>query len=147
MRVHTILVLAAGLLLAADAPKDDATKKDVEKFQGTWTAAEVVINGMDLPEDQLKELKLTIDGNKRTLKVGDAVRTKSTFKLDPSKSPKHIDITIEEGPQKGTYPGIYEITADTQKLCLALEGGGRPKEFSSKADSGHLYQVFKREKK
>ena len=33
MRMHTLLVLAVGLLLAADEPKEDAMKKEMAKFQ------------------------------------------------------------------------------------------------------------------
>jgi uncharacterized protein (TIGR03067 family) len=147
MRLHIILVLAAGLMLAADAAKDDATKKDMDKFQGTWTAVEAMRDGEKVSDEELKGLKLTVEGNKRTLKQGDNVRAKSTFKLDATKSPKHIDITLEapDGTSM-TFHGIYEIDGDTQKMCLAL-GGDRPKDFSSKADSGHLWQVFKRDKK
>jgi hypothetical protein len=56
---------------------------------------------------------------------------------------------MSEGPLAGrTLRGIYEIEGDTQKVCLPLEeGAGRPKEFTSKPGSGHLLQVFKREKK
>jgi uncharacterized protein (TIGR03067 family) len=150
MRLHTLFVLAAGLLLAAEAPapRDDATKKDMAKFQGTWTVVEIERNGEKDPEDRIKDIKLTVNGNKRTLKRGDEVVAQSTFKLDASKSPKQIDITLESGDAKGrTFHGIYEIDGDTQKVCLNLMGDDRPKDFSAKADSGCLLQVFKREKK
>jgi uncharacterized protein (TIGR03067 family) len=147
MRLHAVLVLAAGLVLAADAPKDTA-KKDLDKFQGTWTVVSVENSGQEMPADAVKELRLVIKGNERMMKMGDEVRARSTFKLDPSKSPKEIDLTLQEGDMKGmTFKGIYEIDGDTQKVCLNIEGGDRPKDFSSKEGSGHLLQVFKREKK
>ncbi len=148
MRLQILLVLFTGLLLAADAPKADATKKDMELFQGTWTVYVVERDGMPVPEDEIKALRLTVQGNKRTLKVGDEVRAQSTFKLDASKSPKWIDVTLESGDMKGqTFHGIYEIDADTQKTCITLKGDERPKDFTSKEGSGHLLQIFKRIKK
>ena len=36
MRRRGLLLIAAGLLIAADAPKDDATKKEPAKLLGTW---------------------------------------------------------------------------------------------------------------
>jgi uncharacterized protein (TIGR03067 family) len=142
------LVLATGLLLAAEAPKDDAAKKDLEKFQGHWVPEQVVRDGQEVPADELKGLRLTVEGNTRTLRKGDTVVARTTFKLDSSKSPKEIDVTLQQGPMKGaTARGIYEVSADTQKICLDLSGGDRPKEFASKSGSNHLLQVFRREKK
>ncbi len=149
MKARVLLCVAVGLMLAADDKKSDEVKKEQEKFQGAWTTVSIVRDGETVvPEEEIKALKLTISGDKRVLKVGDEVRSEGTYKLDPSKKPKAIDITVSEGPLKGkTVVGIYEIDGDTQKICLALEGTERPKEFTSKAGSGHLLQIFKREKK
>jgi uncharacterized protein (TIGR03067 family) len=148
MRLRTTFALAAGLVLAAEAPTDDAAKKDLEKFQGTWTTVRVEENGEKVPEGELRGLTLTVEGDKRTVRQRGKVLARGTFKLDASESPKQIDITLEAGDAKGrTFRGIYELEGDWQKVCLALEGGERPKEFSAKAGSGHLLQVFKRAKK
>jgi RNA polymerase sigma-70 factor (ECF subfamily) len=149
MKWPTLLVLAAGLLAAASAPQQDEVKKEMEKFQGTWKTVSVERDGEPVvPEEELKDLKLYITGDKRVLKVREAVRSQGTYKLDPTKSPKAIDITVSEGPLQGqTVYGIYEIDGDTQKICLTLEGKERPKEFKSTPGSGHLLQVFQREKK
>jgi uncharacterized protein (TIGR03067 family) len=59
-----------------------------------------------------------------------------------------VDLTETEGDAKGkTFRGIYEFGGDTRKVCLAPEGKDRPKEFSSKAGSGHILAVLKRVKK
>lgn len=150
MKWSLMLVLAAGMLVAADDAKKDDVKKEMERFQGNWTTVSIQRDGKDvLPDEEKPKLKLTITDNKRVLKVDDEVRSNGTYKLDPAKSPKWIDITVSEGPLQGrTVKGIYEIEGDTQKICLQLnEDGDRPKEFSSKPESGHLLQIFKREKK
>ncbi len=164
---HVLIValwLVAGSLVSAGAApsaekkaaedkdaekKREAEKKEVAMFQGTWRTVSIENDGESaVPEDELKELVLTIEGNKRTLKVGDAVRSVGTYRLDPAQKPKAIDITVSEGPLKDkTVRGIYEIDGETQKICLALDGETRPKEFTSKPGSGHLLQVFRREKK
>jgi uncharacterized protein (TIGR03067 family) len=149
MKYSLLTLAAAGLLLAgADAPSDDV-KKEMEKFQGTWSLTAITRDGEEVPAEELAELRLVIKGDKRVVKAGDEVKSQSTYKLDPTKKPKAIDVTMSEGPLAGrTLPGIYEIEGDTQKLCLTLEEGAeRPKEFTSKPGSGHLLQVFKREKK
>src|SRR2546423_1602782 len=146
MRVFC-LVLAAGLMAAAaagdDKPKDDAVKKELAKFEGEWHALKIVNDGNDaVPEEDLKDLRLTIKGNQRVLKVGDEVKAESTFELDPSKTPKEITVTVSsEGPLKGKkLAGIYEVTDDTHTIVLNLKGGDRPKKLESTKGSGYLLQ-------
>lgn len=70
------------------------------------------------------------------------------FTVDPSKSPKTIDVTITEGDNKDkTMKGIYEIDGDNYKVCYAPFGKDRPKEFSSKGEEGLVLSVWKRDKK
>jgi uncharacterized protein (TIGR03067 family) len=70
-----------------------------------------------------------------------------TFKLDPTRKPKAIDATAARGPDKGkTFLGIYEIGGDYHKVCFAPRGQDRSTAFASKAGSGRLFQVWKREK-
>jgi hypothetical protein len=41
--------------------------------------------------------------------------------------------------------GIYELDADMYKVCFPPPGKDRPREFSSKAGSSHLFQIWKRQ--
>jgi len=71
-----------------------------------------------------------------------------TQKLDPSKSPKTIDMTLTEGPNKGAVMlGIYEIDGDTLKACFDPQGKKRPTEFKSAPGSAHFLNIHKRIKK
>jgi len=148
MKWTVLTLLLTGLVLAADGDKADEAKKDLEKFQGDWKAVSIQRDGESVaPEEELQQLTLIVKGNERLLKVGEEVRSRSTFKLDPTKKPRTIDITVTEGPLKDrTVRGIYELDGDTQKVCLSLEGDGRPKEFTSTPGSGQLLQVFRRQK-
>src|SRR5262245_9511542 len=99
-------------------------EKEVKKFQGAWTIESSVTGGKELPADDLKGFIVTFEGDKHTVKNGDRVIQVGTQKLDPSKSPKAIDVTMTEGPNKGAVMlGIYEFDGDTLKACL----GGRKK--------------------
>jgi uncharacterized protein (TIGR03067 family) len=123
-------------------------EKEVRKFQGTWTFESSETGGMTLPADELKALILTFEGDKHTVKKGDEVVQVGTQKLDPSKSPKTIDVTMTEGPNKGTVMlGIYEIDGDTLKVCFDLQGRKRPTEFKSAPGSENFVNVHKRVKK
>src|SRR5947199_4749383 len=76
-------------------------EKEVRKFQGTWTFESSETGGKELPAGELKRLLLTFEGEKHTVKTGDEVIQAGTQKLDPSKSPKAIDVTMTEGLNKG----------------------------------------------
>jgi len=141
MRTHALLIVAAGLLIAADA------KDDQKKLDGTWVLVSGDTDGVKVAEPVIKSSKLVFKGDEHTVTVGDVVM-KGTQKLDPSKKPAAIDIMDTDGPFKGkTLLGIYELSDDTFKVCIASPGKDRPKEFSTKDGSAHIFHVWKKEKK
>jgi uncharacterized protein (TIGR03067 family) len=147
MKRCVVLVLAAGLLVAGDK-KEDA-KKDLKKFQGQWVAVSVELNGKAVPDEAVKSVKVTVKGNKVTIKEGD-MTSEGKFTLDPTKKPKQIDGTAKEGDKEVKTIGIYEFDGDKVKICYALAGKERPKEFSTKAgtqQSPLILTVYKRAKK
>jgi uncharacterized protein (TIGR03067 family) len=141
-----IAVLAVALVAGGDKP--DPAKADKEKMQGTWTMTESLRDGEEaIPEEDRKELRLTIKDNKRTIKVRDEVVSEATYTLDATTKPKGITIKVDTGPLKDKeLPGIYELDGDKLKICLNLTGKDRPKEFKSENGSGTLLQVFQRVK-
>jgi uncharacterized protein (TIGR03067 family) len=139
---------AASGVTGARADDKADVETELKKFQGTWTIESSVTGGMELPADQLKRFIVTFEGNKHTVKNGDQVIQVGTHKLDPSKSPKTIDVTLTEGPNKGAVMlGIYEIDGDTLKACFDPEGKKRPTEFKSAPGSANFVNVHKRLKK
>lgn len=147
MRLRMTLVLGTAVLLTAAAP-ENASKKELEKFQGTWKLVSMEAEGSKVEENVFKGSKLTIKGDKVTMtSPGDAVY-QGVFKFDLSHKPKRLDLSFTDGPEKGnTSLGIYEIDGETFKVCLGLTGKPRPQEFVTKAGSGHVLEVWKKEKK
>jgi uncharacterized protein (TIGR03067 family) len=150
-----MLVLAVGLLfatiaLAAATVADEAAdKKDKEKLQGTWTAVSGEKEGKEDPE--AKEHTLVFDGDKFSVKKGDKIVVRGTFKIDASKSPKTMDIEISEGPEdvKGkTAQAIYALDGDDLTWCVAEPGSSdRPEKLATKEGVKHMLVKLKREKK
>jgi uncharacterized protein (TIGR03067 family) len=143
-----MMVLMSGLLIAAAGPQDDAAKKELKTFQGTWVLVSAQRDGKK--ESDEKAIKLIITDNKYSLtqESSAVIGHRGTFLLDPAKKPKATDVTVTEGPDKGkTFLGIYELSSDDYKVCFAPASKERPTEFSSKPGSGNLLQVWKREKK
>ena len=153
MTKYALTVLVAGIILAAvtaaEEKKDDV-KKDRDALQGNWQAVSSEQGGKD-QGDEAKEHTLTFEKDTFTVKRGGEVAVKGTFKLDPSKKPKAIDMTITEGRRdddKGKeLHGIYELTKDGLKWCTSMPGGtDRPKEFSTKEGTRDLCVTLKKDK-
>jgi uncharacterized protein (TIGR03067 family) len=127
--------------------KDDR-QKELEALQGTWAAVTVERNGQRAPAEALKGFEVVIQGNRMTINPGKDDRT-STFTLDPSKRPRWLDNTPEQGPKKGqSLPAIYELQGDSLKLCFDNEGVSdkRPTAFRTTSGSGLALFVLQREK-
>jgi uncharacterized protein (TIGR03067 family) len=139
------LILAAGVLLTADA-RDD--QHDREKLQGTWRVVRMEHAGKNVPAEQVAAMRVIIQGNELTGKEGDQVRERFTFTLDSSSRPKAIDTTAVEGPAKGdTSRGIYELEGHRLKICVSEKGKQRPTEFAAKEGTDFVLLVLEREKR
>jgi uncharacterized protein (TIGR03067 family) len=147
MKKAWLLVVPIVCLAVVDPSTLNAKDKELEPFQGTWKLAAFELEGKQLDIDDFKETRLTVKGDTFTMTTA-AATYKGTFMIDGAKKPKTIDMTFTDGPEKGkTSLGIYEVDGDTWKICIGLTGKERPKEFVTKADSGHALEVLKREKK
>ncbi len=140
--------LAAFILLqAVGVQGEDKNKDDIDKLTGVWKCVSGVNDGKPLPEDIVKQLKLTLTKDKYKTEKGTVLLFDGLYKIDAKQRPKHIDITAPEGDQAGkTSKGIYTLEGDTLKMCYANSDGERPKEFESKPGSGVTLVVWKRER-
>jgi uncharacterized protein (TIGR03067 family) len=132
-----------------DPAKKDPAQADFDKLQGTWVTVAITSDGKKVLDEKSppSNVKLAYEGHTWKVKVGDNVIATGSTKLDPSKSPKEIDVTHETGRKKGeTLLGIYELNGDTYKYCIAQPGKSRPKDFVSKEGTGDSLIISKREK-
>jgi uncharacterized protein (TIGR03067 family) len=142
---HLLVVLLPFLAIVADAAPD-TVKKELEKFRGSWRYGSMEMEGTAMPQESLKDAKLVCDGDHFTFSEP-GMTHRGTFRIDPTKAPKTIDVVFTEGPNKGeTLLGIYELEGDTYRVCLATPGKERPKALVSKANSGTVLEVLKRDK-
>jgi len=107
---------------------------DEDKFKGAWQRVSIIDDGK-MVEDADKG-SVVFGAGEYTLKEGDMVKSKGTYKLDESKDPKEFDVMPGAGPNKGkTLKGIYKFDGDKLIYCIAGPGLDRPKEFASPAGS------------
>jgi uncharacterized protein (TIGR03067 family) len=121
-----------------------STNPDLEKMQGKWQVTSGQVNGESLPAEMITNMVLTITGTNYTAVISEGT-DQGNFSIDSSKSPKEIDIQSEAGDRPHII-GIYETGADSIRVCMANEGGPRPKSFSTTEDSRFLLLEYKRKK-
>jgi uncharacterized protein (TIGR03067 family) len=124
---------------------EENVKNAQQPLQGDWTIQSMEQDGHKAPAEKIKAVRIVIDGDRLT--VHGEKGMESTIKLDSSKKPHHIDIVLNDGPDKGkVWHGIYELQGDDWKLCLGKPGKDRPTEFVSKEHSGFVLMLLKRDK-
>ncbi|HQR09108.1 MAG TPA: TIGR03067 domain-containing protein [Gemmatales bacterium] len=134
----SIAALSCLLLVAhvwAD-DKEEAAKKEQEKFQGEWKLA-----GQD-------EVSLKITGAEYLFTLGD-MKEKGKMKFNPAAKPNEVDVEITEGTDMGRKQvGIYEWKGDKVKFCFAKAGEAkRPDKFEASDDGSLILFEFEKVKK
>jgi uncharacterized protein (TIGR03067 family) len=72
----------------------------------------------------------TADG-KCTIATPGSTTIETTFTIDPTKEPKHLDMTDAAG--KTPHKGIYELKGDKLRAVVQTDATGeRPTEFATK---------------
>jgi uncharacterized protein (TIGR03067 family) len=147
MRLSCVCLLAAGVLPAV-AAEPDPVSKDRKALQGEWAVEALEYNGKDYTDKYkiafaCKDDVLTVQGDGAVRKE----YAKLTFKLDPSTTPKCVDLTVAGGVQKDAkLEGIYELKGDELRLCVKVFGSDRPTEFKSPAGASIALLTLKRKK-
>jgi uncharacterized protein (TIGR03067 family) len=136
------------LLVAAASwkqPEDDV-KKDQDALQGTWKVVSAERDGK--PVEELKGFLMTFAKDTFAIKKGEEVVVKGTFKIDPSKSPKVMEMKITEGEGKGKDAhAIYELTKGGLRWCSGEAGkDDRPKEFATNQGAAHILATMEKGK-
>jgi uncharacterized protein (TIGR03067 family) len=139
-----VALCAAALSVAAHEPAD----KDLKALQGAWRQASAELDGKPFPAEEVKRGTWTFKGDEVLFAQGGTVFETSKVKLDASKSPRHIDLVPQDGPDKGkTVAGIYELKDGKLTVCLPdrkADAKARPAEF--KSGKTHALIVFERDK-
>jgi uncharacterized protein (TIGR03067 family) len=146
MSRNTLIVFAGSLFIAAAlaSAQESGLKQELARLQGTWNFAEMEVDGRALQPATFRGSRIVIDENRFTT-ITAGVTYKGTFSVDITKSPKTIDMTFTEGPEKGnTALGIYELEKDRWKICLTTGALERPRAFATKEGAGLALETLTR---
>ena len=96
----------SGLLLivwkranTAAGEKLKAIQSELKRFEATWRFVSIEIEGRLVPEETFKEDTLVLKG-KQFIQTVQGNTTNGAFKIDPTVTPKTIDITLTDRPGK-----------------------------------------------
>jgi uncharacterized protein (TIGR03067 family) len=151
--VNASFLLVLAVAVVAPGPKGKV--KD-ESVVGEWVAERTTFAGnrVPLPKEPVRYV-FSVDGTWATYR-GEKKHPgeHQVYDTDPSKAPPAIDLSFDEVDGDREPPnrpqvlrGIYKVDGDTLTLCLATNGGDRPKALESTAEVPARLWVFKRAKK
>ena len=134
---------------AAAQTQETSTDAELQKFQGTWVMISAEMDGKKVPEEHVKQNKITFVGNKVELfspHQHKEVIVASITKLDVTKNPKEMHWVRVNGPHAGkTVISIYEFEGpDQYKVSFDPAALTVPKKFGTETGSGHIWHNWKR---
>lgn len=143
MRAALALVFALGGTALAD---DKSPLKTVEGrgalvgFDGKG----LKVNKADLKKLPIARRDVVVAGGTITAEFAGKRETR-TYKVDDTKSPAHIDLTLTAGGKTETSYGIYKVENDVLTICASEQdkADARPTEFKTGKDV-YLMTVRKR---
>lgn len=146
-------LLITGLLLGPGIAQD-GPKTDRAKMQGTWKVISVSSGPAGslkkVPDEKIKDVIVVITNDKLLMRSPKESEDKAVYKidkLDPTKKPKWIDLSLIAADKDKTTLGIYELDGDNLKLYIGDPSPNpkRPTDFDD-SKAGIILMVLKRDK-
>jgi uncharacterized protein (TIGR03067 family) len=144
-----MIFLWSASTFAVAQTQEKSIDTELQKFQGTWVMILAEMDGKKVPEEHVKQNKITFVGNKVELfspHQHKEVIVASITKLDVSKNPKEMHWVRVNGPHAGkTVISIYEFEGpDQYKVSFDPAALTVPKKFGTETGSGHIWHNWKR---
>jgi uncharacterized protein (TIGR03067 family) len=141
-----LLLASPVLALANETSAAPEAAEEIKALQGDWIPVQAELAGQPMPEAVVKTISLKLSKNEYEVLVA-GKPDKGTWTISPATKPKSMKITGVKGPNAGkTFPAIYELTADTLRVCYDLSGKKLPTEFKTKAGTKLYLVTYKRKK-
>lgn len=148
IRVTTLV--AVGLLAATalgDDNQDEAdqrAKKNLERWQGSFELVLMIDDGKQMTGGSLKSRKLTVEGDKYHFQNGE-FNERGSYRFDLAQDPKHLDIVVGDGADKGkVYLAVFDVTDEQVRICFEKKNERRPEKMSGAKGSGAVLEVWKK---
>lgn len=145
------LICSSYNLSAAEPAKDTIDRAELQKFQGSWMLVAAEMDGKKVRDNHVKKSRITFNGTTVELTTPHQHKEKivsTMLRLDTSKNPKEMHWVRSAGPNAGkTMTAIYAFEGpDQYKVSFDPTMKQMPKQFGTKAGSGHIWHTWKRVK-
>jgi uncharacterized protein (TIGR03067 family) len=134
------------LFVLASAPDDnkaETARSDAEAIKGQWLMSKAIVSGVPNLA-QAGRIRYFFDTTAYIKSNNDQVLVEGEFTIDPTKTPKSIDLVSGPVESPLRWQGIYEIEGDVLRMAFSGQPHVRPASFERKhGASGHLF-VLKR---
>jgi uncharacterized protein (TIGR03067 family) len=138
-----LMLLTSPLVVVTDAAAPPPNS-DTMKIQGTWKIESARYDGEKTSEEV--GVTMTFTDKKVAIKRGGET-IDDDYTLDPTKKPKHLDMSGKRGNETVIIPAVYQfLDDDTLMICNADPGRPRPSDFDTKKGDGKSVAVLKRVK-
>jgi uncharacterized protein (TIGR03067 family) len=140
---QSAVMVAVGLLFAANEPTENVVKKEMAQFQGTWKFVSMEVEGKKKPDDDIR-FTVIVQGDQWRSSILPALP--GQFRLDPTRNPKTIDFVLSK---ERVAKGIYSVDKDKLTVCYRFgqDNGERPSAFSTGPNSRLALYVLTRQAK
>lgn len=141
MRLPALAALLCFLCGASLAQQpSDSKKTDLEQLQGIWDIVGLESGGKAQPAANYKGNSFYFSKEKARLRESGFSQIEFTLALDPTKSPKTIELTA----RGNAIHGIYKLDGDDLILTVSLGGMRPPLEFATKVGGDSETFILKR---
>ena len=124
--------------------KDDKAGAGLKELEGNYKLLSAERDGRPPEQGVIDGVTVAVKGDEFVMSFGGEKKV-AKIKLKPDATPAAIDLTPQDGPEKGkSFPGIYKLEKGVLTLAFS-EKGARPKEFKSENEVT-LLQLKKSEK-
>jgi RNA polymerase sigma factor (sigma-70 family) len=123
-------------------------RSDRHHIEGVWELVQEERDGLALPAEKAKELRLEFQG--ATVKQQGAENREGYFSLTQHHSPRQIELELDRpGPGKERvwekFRGVYHLTGAVLEVCIGPEDNP-PRDFTTARDTGQRRLVLRRVK-
>jgi uncharacterized protein (TIGR03067 family) len=123
-------------------PPEEVARREEQRLAGTWRVIAAEAGGVAVPPKEYRELRLTFKDGKFTARRGDEAPEAGTYKLDPSRDPRGMDIVRRIGGREVVQKGVYSLNGSLLKICASVEE--RPEGFDTRDRPDRTFLTLRR---
>src|SRR5262245_59475120 len=109
-KLAVLVLLVASPAIQPPTAREEAVKKTLQRWQGTWRPVSAMDNGVAIPADKLKDQSFFVGADTFLIRQGQVALQAGNLHIDPTVSPPTVNANVKQGQKKdSTLLGIYSL--------------------------------------